>query len=215
MTYPFIKRFGKNYQQIKEFNNTNKFKVINDIAVVTPTNDERIFLVDLDTWNKLPWSGWHINWNDYVSCCHLTMHGVVAYLNGLLEDDPNAVIDHKNRNHLDNRICNLRPCTSIENGWNVEKKHGHQLKSGKWKFTFSKSFPTMGEAEQELGIGNFQYMSKNRTCFNECTFDSYEEGMTWWKFQAGIHYGEFSPFANPYMSCEDIITQTQIPDIPQ
>ena len=215
MTYPFIKRFGKNYQQFKEFNNTNKFKVINDIAVVTPINNERIFLVDLDTWNKLPWSEWKLNSNNYISCCGIQLHRIVAYLNGLLEDDPNAYIEHKNRNRCDCRIDNLRPCTPIQNGWNVEKKHGHQLKSGKWKFTFSKSFPTMAEAEHELGIGNFQYMSKNRTCFTECTFDTYEEGITWWKFQAGIHYGEFSPFANPYMSCEDVIAQKQIPDIQQ
>ena len=35
------------------------------------------------------------------------------------------------------------------------------------------------------------------------------------KHGSGIHYGEFSPFANPYMSCEDIIAQTQIHDIQQ
>lgn len=43
MTYPFIKRFGKNYQQIKEFNNTNKFKVINDIAVVNQLKNDKEF----------------------------------------------------------------------------------------------------------------------------------------------------------------------------
>ena len=87
------------------------------------------------------------------------------------------------------------------------KKHGHQLKNGKWKFTFSKSFPTMADAEEGLRSGEFQYMSKNRTCFINETFDTYEEGYQWWKFKAGTHYGEFSPFANPYKTCREIVKE--------
>jgi hypothetical protein len=63
----------------------------------------------------------------------------------------------------------------------------------------------MGDAEHGLVNEGFQYMSRNRTCFTTETFDTYEEGYQWWKFQAGIHYGEFSPFANPYKTCQEII----------
>ena len=115
------------------------------------------------------------------------------------------VIDHMNRNRLDNRKVNLRICSPIQNSWNCEKRHGHQLKNGKWKFTFSKSYPTMEEAEEGLRSGFFQYMSGNRTCFTNMTFDTYEEGYDWWRFNAGIHYGEFSPFAHPYMTCDEIV----------
>lgn len=164
------------------------------------------FLVDVDTWNRLPWSGWRINRSGYVSCCGVTLHLIVAYLNGY-HIDRNTIIDHKNRNRLDNRRTNLRTCTSIENGWNNERRHGHQLKNGKWRFTFSKSYPTMAEAEDGLRTGGFQYMNSNRTCFMAETFDTYEEGWQWWKFNAGIHYGEFSPFANPYKTVDEIVSE--------
>lgn len=173
---------------------------------VKPLNSNVEFLVDLGIWEQLPWSGWRIGGSGYISCCGVMLHHVVPYLRGLdLRWD--QVVDHKNRNRLDNRGCNLRICSPIENGWNVEKKHGHKLKNGKWKFTFSKSYPTYQDAEREIQQGNFQYMNKNRTCFMTETFDSYEEGYQWWRFQAGIHYGEFSPFAHPYRTCEEIIKE--------
>lgn len=164
------------------------------------------FIVDYGTWEKLPWSGWHINKNGYVSCFGIPLHQVVAYLNDMIPAW-GEVIDHMNKNRLDNRIDNLRTCSPIQNSWNCEKRHGHQLKNGKWKFTFSKSYPTMAEAELGLINEGFQYMSKNRTCFINETFDTYEEGIQWWKFQAGIHYGDFSPFAHPYKSCDEIIKE--------
>ena len=174
-----------------------------------------MFLVDVDAWNRLPWSGWKIGKNGYVSNCGLMLHRIVAYLYGMLDGHRGLVIDHKNRNRLDCRESNIRTCTPIQNGWNCEKKHGHQLKNGKWKFTFSKSYPTMAEAEEGLRSGFFQYMSKNRTCFVHETFDTYEEGYDWWRYQAGIHYGEFSPFAHPYKTCEQIINEACTCSTPQ
>ena len=186
----------------------NKFHIIGGLAIVKPLDNYKgFFIVDAPTWEKLPWSGWRVNKSGYVSCCNVPLHQVVAWLNGV-EFNRDTVIDHKNRNRLDNRMENLRPCTAIENGWNNERKHGHKLKNGKWKFTFSKSFPTYQEAEQEICLGRFQYMNKNRTCFMTETFDTYEEGYQWWRFNAGIHYGEYSPFANPYKSCEEIVKES-------
>ena len=78
--------------------------------------------MDKEDWERLPWSGWKINKNGYVCNCGLQLHRLVAYFNGMLEDDPNWVIDHKNRNRLDNRLSNLRTCNAIQNGWNNERK---------------------------------------------------------------------------------------------
>ena len=123
-----------------------------------PLNNDNVFLVDSETWSKLPWSGWTINKSGYVSCCGVPLHQVVAYLNGI-EFRRDTVIDHKNRNKLDNRLENLRPCTAIENGWNSEKRHGHQLKNGKWRFTFRRSTHTRrgingGSSRQESTMGS-------------------------------------------------------------
>ena len=95
---------------------------------------ENEFLVDAEMWRRLPWSCWSVSRNGYVQCCGVMLHLVVAYLSGV-EFKRDTVIDHKNRNRMDNRLENLRPCTAIENGWNNERRHGHQLKNGKWRFT--------------------------------------------------------------------------------
>lgn len=207
MDFPFIKHFGKDYQRISEHGCANEFRTIGNVVAVKPLNNDKEFLVDAPTWDKLPWSGWRTSKNGYVFCCGVALHQIVAYFNGV-EFKRDTVIDHKNRNPLDNRWSNLRPCTPIENGWNNERHHGHQLRNGKWRFTFSKSFPSMADAEEGLRSGEFQYMSKNRTCFVNETFDTYEEGWQWWKFKAGMHYGEFSPFANPYKTCEETIKES-------
>ena len=207
MLYPFVNAFGDKYQKIVIPGKENHFYIVGDIVVVTPINSSSIFLLDEDIWNKMPWSGWKINKNNYISNCGLLLHRVVAYLCDMLIGQYGVMIDHKNRNRCDCRKENIRICTAIQNGWNSVKKHGHQLKSGKWRFTFSKSYPTMADAEEGLRSGEFQYMSKNRTCFINETFDTYEEGYQWWKFKAGTHYGEFSPFANPYKTCQEIVKE--------
>ena len=212
MDFPFKKHFGIDYQRVRESGMANEFHIISNIAIVKPVDNlkgfdiKNEFIVDTDIWERLPWSGWRVGKTGYVSCCSVPLHQMVAWLNGM-EFNKDTVVDHKNRNRLDNRSCNIRTCTSIENGWNNERRHGHQLKNGKWRFTFSKSYPTMAEAEEGLRSGEFQYMSKNRTCFINETFDTYEDGIQWWKFKAGIHYGEFSPFANPYKSCQEIVKE--------
>ena len=198
----------------------NEHRIVGNMVAVKPLRNvkdsgHRIeFLVDVDVWRKLPWSGWVVNSNGYVNSCGVALHQVVCYLNGV-ELPWGMVVDHMNRNRLDCRICNLRVCTPIQNSWNSEKRHGHQLKSGKWRFTFSKSYPTMAEAELGLANEGFQYMSKNRTCFTNETFDTYEEGYQWWRYQAGIHYGDFSPFAHPYKTCDEIIKEACACSTPQ
>ena len=198
----------------------NEHRIVGNMVAVKPlrnvkdSGDRIEFLVDVDVWRKLPWSGWVVNTNGYVNSCGVALHQVVCYLSGV-ELPWGMVVDHMNRNRLDCRICNLRVCTPIQNSWNSEKRHGHQLKSGKWRFTFSKSYPTMAEAELGLANEGFQYMSKNRTCFTNETFDTYEEGYQWWRYQAGIHYGDFSPFAHPYKTCDEIIKEACACSTPQ
>ena len=72
------------------------------------------FLVDSGTWEKLPWSGWHINKNGYVSCFGVPLHQVVAYLNNMIPAW-GEVIDHKNRNRLDIEAINVSALEVFDN----------------------------------------------------------------------------------------------------
>lgn len=54
---------------------------------------------------------------------------VVVYINGnrkrlhrfLMNAQDDEVVDHNNNNELDNRLCNLRICTDVQNGYNKKK----------------------------------------------------------------------------------------------
>lgn len=74
MTFPFIKHFGEHYQQAREYGTENRFRMVNGIAVVKPLNGDGDFLVDGETWNRLPWSGWKLNKSGYISCCNVPLH---------------------------------------------------------------------------------------------------------------------------------------------
>lgn len=74
MTFPFTKHFGQNYQKIREYGSENKFRIVENIAVVKPLNHDDDFIVDVETWNNLPWSGWKLNKSGYISCCNVPLH---------------------------------------------------------------------------------------------------------------------------------------------
>lgn len=74
---------------------------------------------------------WHLDAYGYVNGAvdgkQVKLH---RYLMGLT--DPKILVDHKNRNPLDNRLSNLRPCSKSQNGANMIRKP----KSNKYKGVF-------------------------------------------------------------------------------
>lgn len=114
--------------------NTNKY----EMKVITKKGEE--ILIDAEDFEKVKNHSWCISKTGYPVA---NMNGKVVklhrYLLGL--NNPDIIVDHINRNKLDNRKCNLRICTALENSRNASvsknNKTGHlgisKTKEGKFR----------------------------------------------------------------------------------
>lgn len=120
--YNQFKRHGKfldsNPRTTKDLNN---FRIENDVAIFDIYNKESIkiseFIIDIDDLENVKYRKWRMDAYGYI----LSGQGNKAVrLQRLIMNvnDPNIVVDHINNNTLDNRKCNLRICTKLENNFN-------------------------------------------------------------------------------------------------
>jgi hypothetical protein len=74
-------------------------------------------ILDYDTWNSISSYRWYLGKNGYVA------HTKLGYLHHQVTGKPPSgmVVDHINRNKLDNRAANLRVVTPLENIRNQER----------------------------------------------------------------------------------------------
>ena len=67
---------------------------------------------------------WHIASIKRSFYASTTIKGKTVRMHRLILGFPDGLVDHKNRNGLDNRQRNLRVCSYAENRYNVRKKRG-------------------------------------------------------------------------------------------
>lgn len=94
----------------------NKYILTDEVCKCILSNGEEC-LFDREDYPKIAQYKWSKHSSNYV---YSIINGHGAAFHRLIVDCPEGmVVDHINRNPLDNRKCNLRICTPLQNSWNT------------------------------------------------------------------------------------------------
>jgi hypothetical protein len=84
------------------------------------------FIISIESMDKVLSHDWYLNKSGYPFSYTARYHSLHRFLLG--RQEKGMVIDHINRNKLDNRICNLRVITAKENSYNRTKNANSENK---------------------------------------------------------------------------------------
>ena len=124
--------FNNNSLLLESVKNEACFVDENTVAIRVIRTDNSVFyiLIDIEDYAKCCKYRWRvkINNNTYYAYTSIkkddgtyfttTIHRVIMF-DDHLNSDPNIMVDHINRNGLDNRKLNLRYCDNRQNQWNA------------------------------------------------------------------------------------------------
>lgn len=145
--YEIVSHIDKNslnndLSNLKWISYKNKY-VIKDNFIIGYTSKGEEFYFDLEDYDKIKDYCWYINNLGYVVSSKTKKHKAIKLHNLIMND---FLIDHKNRNKLDNRKENLRICTNSQNNMNrginkinntgiigVSKHYESKKKGTKWR----------------------------------------------------------------------------------
>lgn len=155
----------------------NRYEINGDVTTVYDSKG-RTFLIDTDMIEYVGRMKWFVQPDKQrvmSTESHITLH---RYLLGSKCES----IDHINRNRLDNRMSNLRACTTMQN--NMNRGRFKSNTSGYKGVTFDKS---KGKYKASIGLG-YKRIHIGYYCTAEEAGEAY-------KRRANELYGEYSPYS--------------------
>ena len=139
------------------------------------TNSDKKALIDKADFNHVSRFKWLLLKNGYVmsnSVEHLYLHRYI------LDAAPKIRIDHRDRNPLNNRRCNLRTATNSQNQGNAVKQHAYgkhlvtsQFKGVSWYPRHSKWRATIGHKH----LGYFYEEIEAAIAYNKAALEKFGE----------------------------------------
>lgn len=167
------------FGEIKNLNGKRKKNVFIDQESWTEIyyDNGEVGLIDKEDRVHVEKEYWGVNSQGY---SHARIEGKLIRLQRYLLNFPDAVVDHKNRNKLDNRKENLRICSQNNNSKNLSVKSNNQsgvagvsrIKStGKWRARIMVD-------RREINLGHFVH---------------FEDAVTARRLGELNYYGEFAP----------------------
>jgi len=121
---------------------------------ITDTND--VFYFDIQDLNLVKEHNWYLDFDKYVIT---RIQGKNVKLHKLIMDSPNSIIHHLNKCEWDNRRCNLKYVTNIENALTAKlSKHNNSGAKGvDWQKQSQKWRARIKINKQEIYLGSFKY----------------------------------------------------------
>lgn len=114
----------------KKYNDyhTDKYEE-DDVVFVRASNKDEYILVDIKDWDNLKDICWHITKSGYAAGIHNGKF--IQMQSAIIPDIPDGCErDHINKNRLDNRRCNLRIVSKLDNLHNRVYKNKTSIKTG-------------------------------------------------------------------------------------
>lgn len=150
----------------------NKYDLSGEYGICYSNNSDDIILFDLEDYDKIKDYGWHVmlhNRTRLYKTVSATKNKKLIRMHRLIlgVDDPSIIIDHINRNPLDNRKSNLRFCTMRENAYNSGAREGRKYK-GVCKYRDGKRWVAkIGYDGNDYHIGIFNTPEEAALAYNE------------------------------------------------
>lgn len=160
-----------NAERIKKQRKFNEYKIA-DGYVKVKLNDENHMLCDIEDWERFNGHYWFMNDAGY-AVCETMKTGTLRFHKLVTGTTAEVIIDHIDRNKLDNRKCNLRIATAsvnaINRGLQSNNTSGHKgvrlNKHGSWvasitvnkKHIYIGSFKTKEEAVKARELAEEKY----------------------------------------------------------
>ncbi|NBH15614.1 hypothetical protein D3Z36_15990 [Lachnospiraceae bacterium] len=161
-----------NADRIKKQRKFNEYKIVDGYAEVK-LSDENYMFCDIEDWEQFKGHYWFMNDTGY-AVCETMATGILRFHKLVTGTTADVIIDHINRNKLDNRKHNLRIATkevnAINRGLQSNNTTGHagvhfNNKSGTWnarvkvhgKVIWLGAYPTKEEAIAARLAGEEKY----------------------------------------------------------
>lgn len=103
-------------QLSKSLKSYNEYEVVGNTVYVKMIHGHTM-ICDLDDWERLKDIKWSRNSGGYASGANAE-NKIVIFHKQVMGENGEYIVDHINRNRLDNRKCNLRFATYAQNTWN-------------------------------------------------------------------------------------------------
>jgi len=152
--YCRIKKYGSPERHPRK--STNKFEIVGDVLKITTAKGFEI-LADAEELEKLKHYSWCVSAQGYAVA---NIKGRVVKMNRYilgLDNCVGKIVDHINKNKLDNRKTNLRFCSPKDNARNISvSKNSKSQVLGVRKTKYGKYNVRIVADRKEHHIGNFE-----------------------------------------------------------